>query len=463
MRTVPDHLIAAPEPDTVPLMPIANGDLEGWLAGRPPTEAAWVRRLGFRARVGETAAIPGDDGRLARVLIGLGAAPAEPWSFGGLPFGLPEGSYALDEAADAGLAEPAALGWALGGYAFARYRKPDRAPARLVWPAACDRAAVANAADATFLVRDLVNTPANDMGPAELAVAAEQLAGEFGADLRTVVGEDLLLFHYPAIHAVGRASSRAPRLIDLRWGAADAPKVTIVGKGVCFDTGGLDLKPSGGMKLMKKDMGGAAHALGLARMVMAAELPVRLRVLIPAVDNAVSGDAFRPLDVIRTRKGLSVEIGNTDAEGRLVLADALADAADETPDLLLDFATLTGAARVALGADLPALFCNDDPLAGALVAAGEARSDPMWRLPLWQPYAQQLKSPVADLSNVGENSFAGAILAALFLQRFVGRTARWAHLDVYAWNQAARPGRPKGGEAMGLRAAFAAIAERFSG
>ena len=299
------------------------------------------------------------------------------------------------------------------------------------------------------------------MGPAELAVAAEQLAGAFGADLRTVVGDDLLLYHYPAIHAVGRASSRPPRLIDLRWGSADAPKVTIVGKGVCFDTGGLDLKPSAGMRLMKKDMGGAAHALGLARMVMAAGLPVQLRVLIPAVDNAVSGNAFRPLDVVQMRKGLNVEIGNTDAEGRLVLADALADAVDERPALLIDFATLTGSARVALGAELPALFSNDDALANALVAAGNREADPMWRLPLWQPYAKQLNSPVADLNNIGENNFAGAILAALFLERFVDSEVPWAHIDLYAWNPSARPGRPKGGEAMTLRAAFAVIADRF--
>jgi leucyl aminopeptidase len=459
---VPDHLIPAAEPDTVPLTPIAKADLESWLAGRPPAQAAWVKRVDFRARPGETAVIPGEGGALAGVLVGLGDAP-DPWTFGGLPFTLPEGSYALDGVSDSRLADKAALGWALGGYAFTRYKKPERSPARLIWPAACDRAAVANAANATTLVRDLINIPANDMGPAELAVATEQLAGEFGADLRTIVGEDLLLFHYPMIHAVGRASSRAPRLIDLRWGKADAPKVTIVGKGVCFDTGGLDLKPSAGMKLMKKDMGGAAHALGLARMVMAAELPVRLRLMIPAVDNAVSGDAFRPLDVLKTRKGLTVEVGNTDAEGRLILADALADASDEKPALLLDFATLTGAARVALGGDLPALFCNDDGLAAALAQAGAEQGDPLWRLPLWQPYSKQLKSQVADMSNIGENSFAGAILAALFLERFAGNGCPWAHFDVYAWNQSARPGRPKGGEAMGLRAVFAVIAARFGG
>ena len=462
---MPDHLIAAAEPDTVSLTPLLKADFEGWLAGRPPAEAAWVRRLGFQARPGEIALLPGHDtgpgGGLAGALVGLGDV-ADPWAFGGLPFGLPAGSYRLAADTGSALADQAALGWALGGYVFTRYKPAERAPARLVWPDACDRAAVISAAEAAFLVRDLVNTPANDMGPAELTVAAEQLAGGFGADLRTVVGDDLLLYHYPAIHAVGRASSRPPRLLDLRWGRTDGRKVTIVGKGVCFDTGGLDLKSSAGMRLMKKDMGGAAHALGLAHMVMAADLPVSLRVLVPAVDNAVSGDAFRPLDVIRTRKGLTVEIGNTDAEGRLILADALADATEERPALLIDFATLTGAARVALGTDLPALFCNNDALAGALLAAADRQADPMWRMPLWQAYAKQLNSPVADLNNTGENNFAGAILAALFLERFVDPEVPWAHLDIHAWNPVARPGRPKGGEAMTLRAAFAVIAERFS-
>jgi leucyl aminopeptidase len=299
------------------------------------------------------------------------------------------------------------------------------------------------------------------MGPAELAQAAQDLAAEFDAAVEVIVGQDLLDRDYPAIHAVGRASPRAPRLIDLRWGNPEHPKVTIVGKGVCFDTGGLDLKPSSAMLIMKKDMGGAAHALALGRMIMMAGLPVRLRVLVPAVENVVSGDSFKPQDVLKTRKGLTVEVGNTDAEGRLILCDALAEADSEKPELLIDFATLTGAARVALGPDLPALMCNDDALANDLTEAGSAVDDPMWRLPLWAPYRKGLDSKVADINNVTTNGFAGAITAGLFLQEFVSKGTPWAHLDTYAWNGSARPGRPEGGEALGLRAAYAVIAKRF--
>jgi leucyl aminopeptidase len=300
------------------------------------------------------------------------------------------------------------------------------------------------------------------MGPAELAEAARGVARRFGGKVTVTVGEQLLKKNYPAIHAVGRAASRAPRLIDLRWqgpNAAKGPRITLVGKGVCFDSGGLDLKPASGMLLMKKDMGGAAHALGLAQWIMAAKLPVRLRLLIPAVENAVSGDAFRPGDVIATRKGLTVEIGNTDAEGRLVLCDALAEAVTESPDMLLDFATLTGAARVALGPDLPAMFCNDDKLAGLILRHGVAEGDPVWRLPLFKGYRQGLESKVADLNNISNSPYGGAITAALFLENFVSPGTRWAHFDVMAWNVATRPGRPEGGEAMGLRAVYAAIVE----
>ncbi|MBF0391146.1 MAG: leucyl aminopeptidase family protein, partial [Alphaproteobacteria bacterium] len=312
----------------------------------------------------------------------------------------------------------------------------------------------------TILVRDLINAPASHMGPEELAAAAQDLAARHAARCRVVVGEALLNENWPAVHAVGRASDRAPRLIDLRWGDEQAPRVTLVGKGVCFDSGGLDIKPSSGMKLMKKDMGGAAHALGLAHMVMAANLPVRLRVLIPAVENAVSGRAMRPLDVIGTRKGTTVEIGNTDAEGRLILCDALAEADGEKPALLLDMATLTGAARVALGTELPALFSNDDKLAEDILRHGRRTRDPLWRLPLWAGYRRQLDSKVADLSSISDSPFAGAVTAALFLQDFVSPTTPWAHIDMMAWNGAARPGRPEGGEAMCLRALFALIAGR---
>ncbi|HYC14728.1 MAG TPA: leucyl aminopeptidase family protein, partial [Stellaceae bacterium] len=311
------------------------------------------------------------------------------------------------------------------------------------------------------LARDLINTPAEDMGPAELSGAAETLAGKHGARFSVLIGDELLSANYPMVHAVGRGSARAPRLIDIVWGDPKAPKLTLVGKGVCFDSGGLDLKPAQGMRMMKKDMGGAATLLGLAAAIMDARLPVRLRLLVPAVENFVSGTSIRPLDVIRTRKGLAVEIGNTDAEGRLILCDALAEADSEKPQLILDAATLTGAARVALGPELPALFANDDALAEELVAAGTAESDPLWRLPLWKPYRKLLDSKVGDLNNVSESGFAGAIIAALFMAEFVSPATPWAHIDTFAWNQATRPGRPEGGEALALRALYAALKRRF--
>ncbi len=334
---------------------------------------------------------------------------------------------------------------------------------KLAWPTGANAGRVKRLAEATFLVRDLVNLPANDLGPAELETAAVAIAGRHGAKTRVVRGDELLKENYPAIHAVGRASARAPRLVDLTWGDPKHPKVTLVGKGVCFDSGGLDLKPSSNMLLMKKDMGGAAHVLGLAHAVMDAKLAVRLRVLVAAVENSVSGDAFRPLDVLSSRKGLTIEVGNTDAEGRLILCDALADACDETPELLLDFATLTGAARVALGTDLPALFCNDDALAEQILDAGTEARDPLWRLPLWSDYDRYLDSKVADLSNTGSTGFGGAITAALFLQRFVTGGTPWAHVDLMAWNSDSRAGRPKGGEAMALRAFYGMLERRYGG
>ena len=312
-------------------------------------------------------------------------------------------------------------------------------------------------------MRDLINTPANDMGPERLEAAVRQLGERHGAQVSSIVGDELLAQNYPTIHAVGRAAAIAPRLIDLVWGDEDRPKLTLVGKGVCFDSGGLDLKPPAGMRLMKKDMGGAANMIGLAHMVMAAALPVRLRLLVPAVENSVSGNAMRPMDVIRTRKGLTVEIGNTDAEGRLILCDALAEASSESPDLILDCATLTGAARTALGADLPALFCNDDAVATALLAAGDAEQDPVWRMPLYRPYRKMLSSDVADLNNVSEAPLAGAVTAALFLERFVEPGTPWAHMDMMAWNREARPGRPRGGEAQFIRGAMAMLRRRYRG
>ncbi|CAO3399325.1 leucyl aminopeptidase family protein [Azospirillum palustre] len=454
-------LLAVDGPDTVALTPVTKAGLADWLAAQSPATASWVKAVGFTGEAGSTVFLPGPDGAVAHVLAGVSAVD-DLWAFAGLPASLPAGSYRIDAALDARAATRAALGWALGSYRFTRYKKPpEKGFATLVWPAEADRGEVERAATATWLVRDLVNTPACDMGPAELAQAAQDLAAEFDAAVEVIVGQDLLDRDYPAIHAVGRASPRAPRLVDLRWGNPTHPKVTIVGKGVCFDTGGLDLKPSSAMLIMKKDMGGAAHALALGRMIMMAGLPVRLRVLVPAVENVVAGDSFKPQDVLKTRKGLTIEVGNTDAEGRLILCDALAEADSEKPELLIDFATLTGAARVALGPDLPALMSNNDALANDLTEAGTAVDDPMWRLPLWAPYRKGLDSKVADINNVTANGFAGAITAGLFLQEFVSKETPWAHLDTYAWNGANRPGRPEGGEALGLRAAYAVIAKRF--
>ncbi|WP_225889798.1 leucyl aminopeptidase family protein [Indioceanicola profundi] len=450
----------APAEDTVAILPIRKDALDSWLAEAPQQQAAWVRSLGFTAAPGSTALIPGEDGRLARVLAGVGER-IDLWSLAGLPGSLPFGSYAIEGVSDQREATAIATGWALGCYRFTRYKKPAKELPTLVMPEAADSEAVERVSSAAYMVRDLVNTPAEHMGPSDLARAAEQLAAEFSATLRLIEGDDLLARNFPMVHAVGRASSRPPVFIDITWGDADHPAVVIIGKGVCFDTGGLDIKPAAGMLMMKKDMGGAAHALGIARMVMMAKLPVRLRVLIPAVENSISGNAFRPMDILPTRKGLTVEIGNTDAEGRLILCDALAEGDFDQPALMIDFATLTGAARVALGADLPAMFSNDDTVAEDLLAASRETDDPLWRMPLWQGYRQQLDSKIADLNNAPGGGMAGAITAALFLEQFVSRTTPWVHLDLYAWNQGNRPGRPEGGEAMTLRAIFALLEKRF--
>ena len=447
---------------TVPLTPLTKATLPEWLAGQPTRIAKWVESLGFKAEPGSVCLLPADGtGGLGRALAGIDPDDGL-WSFAGLPGKLPAGRYSLDGGLAPAAATSAALGWGLGTYEFSAYRKPRGRFATLVWPKGADRAAVERAVEATYLVRDLVNTPAEDMGPAELAAAATRLARAHSAKKTVTVGETLLKKNYPMVHAVGRASTRAPQLIDLRWGR-EGPAVVLVGKGVCFDTGGLDLKSAAGMKLMKKDMGGAAHVLGLAGMIMAAKLRVRLRVLVPAVDNSVSGNAIRPMDVVKTRKGLTVEIGNTDAEGRLILCDALTDADAERPDLIVDFATLTGAARVALGTELPAMFCNNDEVAGALLRHGLEQRDPVWRLPLHAPYRRLFDSKVADLNNISGDAYAGAIIAALFLAEFVDRETPWVHFDVMAWNVTSRPGRPEGGEAMGLRATYALIEDLARG
>ena len=450
----------------VPLWLTTESQLPKLLEQLGPAAATWLKIHGFQAERARVLTIPGPAGGVAAAVAGLGALPEDAalslWDAAACAERLPAGPYRLATELAAPVATQFALGWLLGSYRFTRFRsQPKPAPAaHLIAPTGADLAYAQAAATAIGLARDLVNTPANELGPAELGAAAAALALEFGGQCQICEGEALRR-EYPLIHAVGQGSARTPRLVDCRWPRAGAPRVTLVGKGVCFDTGGLDLKPSANMLLMKKDMGGAACALGLARLLLAMQAPVQLRVLIPAVENSVSGAAYRPSDVWTSRKGLTVEIGNTDAEGRLVLADALAEADAERPDLLIDLATLTGAARTALGPDLPALFCNQAALAEAARAAGEAVCDPLWQLPLWAGYEEELASRVADLNNVSSGAFAGAIIAALFLKRFVTATPDWLHVDLYAWNPKDRPGRLVGAEAQGLRALYALIRTRY--
>jgi leucyl aminopeptidase len=448
------------------LWALTPGTLAGWREQAPPELAAWTDAAGFTARRDQLLLLPGSDG-VAGALLGLGDSD-DPWPFGTLPFGLPEGTvWQLAEDAPPGRAENAVLGWGLGAYRYAQFRRERRGPARLVQPRG-DRVAPALAAiEATTLVRDLINHPPNLLGPAELAEEVQRLAQRFGAQFHQSEGAGLD-GAWPTIAAVGRGSARGPRVAELAWngGGPASPLVVLCGKGVCFDSGGYDIKPASNMLRMKKDMGGAAIAMGLAHMIMAAGLELRLRLLVGAVENSIGPHAMRPLDVIRTRKGISVEIGNTDAEGRLVLCDLLADACAGTgPDqaaMVLDFATLTGAARVALGPDLPALFSPDDALAASLEAEGRRVHDPVWRLPLHQGYGSWLDSKVADMGNVASRPVAGAIVAALFLQRFVTPGTPWAHFDLYAWNDSDRPGRPEGGEAQAMRACFSMLRARFA-
>lgn len=439
---------------------VLTPEFDDWFAGQQRLVRDWLTTTGFKAKAGSYCWLPGDQDQPARVVAG--AATDDPWSLGDLAQQLPEGVYRLENIDSSEALSRMTLSWVLGAYRFGRYREAEREPARLLCDPGVDGVAIRRQAAAVALVRDLVNTPAGDLLPEHLSTVVEDLAREFDGEFSQVVGEALLAANYPMIHAVGRASASAPRLLDLRWGDPAAPRVTLVGKGVCFDSGGLDLKPANGMRLMKKDMGGAAHALGLARLVMDNALPVRLRVLIPAVENAVSGNAFRPGDILATRKGITVEVDNTDAEGRLVLADALTEACSEEPAVLLDFATLTGAARVALGPDLPAFFSNDDGLAGEILQAAETTRDPLWRMPLYRPYRDYLNSKIASIANAASTPFGGAITAALFLQEFVPEGLSWAHLDLMAWNTRDRPGRPEGGEAVGIRALYHYLQGRFS-
>jgi leucyl aminopeptidase len=425
----------------------------------PAGARAFADAAGFEPKPGRYLALPGEGG-LSGILFGLENADDAKDLFlpGQLPQLLPSGGYRF--ANDPYDVRLAALAFAVGGYRFTRYHKSDGRDVKLDPPQSVDREDLQRVVEAVALVRDLVNTPANDMGPGELEDAARAVATQHHADIRAIVGDDLLKENFPLIHAVGRAAARPPRLIDLSWGEADHPRVTLVGKGVCFDSGGLDIKPETSMLNMKKDMGGAATALALAHMIMSRRLKVRLRVLIPAVENSISGGAFRPRDIYKSRKGITVEIGNTDAEGRLILADALALADEDKPALIADFATLTGAARIALGPEVPAFFTDDDDLANRLLAYATAEADPLWRLPLWRPYDEMLESKVADINNVGSTGQAGAITAALFMRRFVSAKS-WVHFDLFAWTPRAKPGRPEGGECQTARALYALLAERY--
>lgn len=447
---------------TRPVSLVAPETLAAVLADLPGLAQGFARANAFDGKAGSFVLLPGADGSVAGALFGIGSSADpvhNPLLAGRLPALLPEGDWRFEGP----VAEPAlaALGFAMGSYRFNRYSGAAAKAVRLVVGAGVDLAGVAAQVDAIVLGRDMINTPANDMGPAEIAAVARAEAERVGASVREIVGDELLAANFPLIHAVGKGSARAPRIVEFSWGEPSHPKVTLVGKGVAFDTGGLDIKPSSGMILMKKDMGGAASILALARMIVDAKLPVRLRVIIPTVENSVSGRAMRPSDVYPSRKGPTVEIGNTDAEGRLILADALALADEEAPDLLVDFATLTGAARVALGPDLPPFYTHDDELAAEIQKTAHAVADPLWRLPLWLPYGGWIDSKIADVSNNSSAPFAGSITAALFLDRFVVNARSWVHVDIYGWNPAAKPGRPEGGEVQAARALFEVIRARY--
>lgn len=444
-----------------PIVPLQASSVAGWLKQQDKHTQAWVKTHGFAAEPMTSLLLPSKFGDLQAVLAGVDGAP-NIWSLAHLPAILPTGSYRIDAKWKAQQIEQAALGFALAQYQFARYKKMRTKKLTLHLPKTIDLVLLEAKRAATALVRDLINTPANDMGPAHLAKAAREVAKKTGAHFSEIIGDDLLKKNYPAIHAVGRAGPAAPRLIELSHGKQSHPLVVLVGKGVTFDTGGLDIKPYVSMKLMKKDMGGAALVLGLAQLIIAAKLPIRLRVLIPAVENSISSDAFRPQDVIESRKGLTIEIGSTDAEGRLILADALTEGDTGKPALMIDVATLTGAARTALGTELPALYSNRDDIAHAITQSGTSTGDPLWQLPLWQGYAKYVNSTIADVTNTPNYGFAGSITAALFLQRFVSPATPWVHIDSYAWNAESQPGRPVGGEALCLRALFHYLQTAFA-
>ena len=452
--------LTAADAPAVPIHVIRTGEWSQWIERHSETLRRLTAAHDFQAQNGRILLVPATDGAIERVLFGA-SDKANVNVVGALAQHLPAGDYRIAFAPREFGATATAIAWGLGAYVFDRYKKRKRPAPQLAPPEGSDMAEAARIVEASWLARDLVNTPTNDMGPVALHAAAEKVAERYGATFEAIVGEDLLAQNYPLIHAVGRASAEAPRLLHLTLGDASAPRVALVGKGVCFDTGGLDLKPSAGMRLMKKDMGGAAHALALAQIIMDAKLNVRLDVFLSVVENCVSSNAFRPGDILPSRKGLTVEIDNTDAEGRLVLADALTRACEDKPALLLDFATLTGAARTALGPDIPPFFANDDALAADYAKAAVETSDPVWRLPLWDAYDGDMDTPIADIKNTGDGAFAGAIYGALFLRRFVTAPV-WAHLDVYAWAPKEKPSRPSGGEAQALRASWAVIKRRFA-
>ncbi len=449
-----------------PLWLLTEALLAPWLAQQSAEVVNWLHVNNFQAERQRVLVLPGEAGQVGGAVLGLGALGSVDelnlWHAAGLSDRLPADHYRLATALGSAAATQFALGWLVGSYRITRYRSAGQAPrATLIAPPGSDFDYVQAAAQATALARDLINTPANDLGPAELAQAAFDLASRFGARCRVLVGEQLTAQGFPLIRAVGAGSPREPCLVDLRWGSGSGPRVTLVGKGVCFDTGGLDLKSGTSMLLMKKDMGGAACVLGLAQLLMSQNAPIQLRVLLPCVENSIDGLAYRPGDVLRSRKGLTIEIGNTDAEGRLVLADALAEADAEAPDLLIDLATLTGAARTALGPELPAAYSPDEALLAGARAAGEATCDPLWPMPLWAGYEDEFSSRIADIGNVSAGPYAGSVIAALFLKRFVTTTPAWLHVDLFAWNPKERPGRPVGAEAQCVRALYRLIRQRF--
>lgn len=461
---MPDVLIRAAEAENpLLIVPVTEDNLSSKLSELGEHAQSLVELQGYTAAQGKTLIVPGAGDLAGFVLLGVDAdEESQPFTLGAALAALPARDYRLEDMGER--EQEVILGFGLSVYSFDRYRQTATKRPRLVVSEDTDISRISTILNGVYLARDLINTPANDLGPEELAAEISKLFNQFGGKGNIIVGEALLEQNYPMVHAVGRASSRAPRLADFSWGDESAPKVTLVGKGVIFDTGGLDIKPASAMGLMKKDMGGAANVLGLASMIMEAQLPVRLRVIVPCVENAISGDAFRPGDVLNSRKGLTVEIGNTDAEGRLVLGDALALADEEAPDLLVDMATLTGAARVALGPDLPPFYTDDEELADDIALMADAAADPLWRMPLWKPYLKYMTSPIADINHINTSGagFAGSVTAALFLSRFVENAKSWAHFDIYGWTPSEKPGKPAGGEAQGIRCLFDLISDRYA-